>query len=140
MIMDKQVLSIEQMQHLIELGVDTSKASMAWCKPEGDKEYHLLLPNSQKSFEYDLVVKYIPTFTLQDMLDIMPKQLKIKVESYRTPVDCLLMIDVANTCVYYECFVWQQYDRAKYFDGVNLISSAYEMLCWLAENGYLNKK
>lgn len=137
--MNGQVLSIEQMKHLKELGVDTSGASMAWqadtCMK--DRGEWLLYAYGNCNLSYRYVEK---TFTLQDMLDIMPKQLKIKVESYRTPVDCLLMIDVANTCVYYECFVWQQYDRAKYFEGVNLITSAYEMLCWLAENGYLNKK
>lgn len=138
--MDKQVLSIEQMQHLTELGIGTSKASMIWrllpeCFWMPEKHYVAVRePTEEKDDEN------ITAFTLQDMLDIMPKELKMKVESYRTPVDCLLMIDVANNCVYYECFVWQQYDRAKYFDGVNLISSAYKMLCWLAENGYLNKK
>lgn len=140
MIMNKQVLSIEQMQYLTELGIDTSKASMIWrllpeCFRIPEEHYVAVRESSEKKDDEN-----IPTFTLQDMLNIMPKQLKMKVESYRTPVDCLLMIDVANDCVYYECFVWQQYDRAKYFDGANLISSAYEMLCWLAENGYLNKK
>lgn len=140
MIMNEQVLSIEQMQYLTELGIDTSKANMIWrplpeCFRIPEDHYVAVRESSEKKDDEN-----IPTFTLQDMLNIMPKQLKIKVESYRTPVDCLLMIDVANNCVYYECFVWQQYDRAKYFDGVNLISSAYEMLCWLAENGYLNKK
>lgn len=28
----KQVLSIEQMKHLQELGLDTSDASMCWCR------------------------------------------------------------------------------------------------------------
>lgn len=140
MIMNEQVLSIEQMQYLTELGIDTSKASMIWrllpeCFRIPEDHYVAVRESSEKKDDEN-----IPTFTLQDMLDILPKQLKIKVESYRTPVDCLLMIDVANDCVYYECFVWQQYDRAKYFDGANLISSAYNMLCWLAENDYLNKK
>lgn len=140
MIMNEQVLSIEQMQYLTELGIATSKASMIWrllpeCFRIPEDHYVAVRESSEKKDDEN-----IPTFTLQNMLNIMPKQLKIKVESYRTPVDCLLMIDVANNCVYYECFVWQQYDRAKYFDGVNLISSAYKMLCWLAENGYLNKK
>lgn len=140
MIMNKQVLSIEQMKHLEELGVDTSKASMIWrllpeCFRIPEEHYVAVRESSEKRDDEN-----IPTFTLQDMLNIMPKRLEIKVESYHTPVDWLLMIDVANNCVYYECFVWQQYDRAKYFDGTNLISSAYEMLCRLAENGNLNKK
>lgn len=136
----KQVLSIEQMQHLDKLGVDTSKASMIWrllpeCFRIPEEHYVAVRDSSGKKDD-----KNIPTFTLQDMLDIMPKQLKIKVEIYRTPVDCLLMIDVANNCVYYEYFIWEEYNFAKHFDGDNLISSTYKMLCWLAENDYLNNK
>lgn len=33
--MKNQVLSIEQMQRLKELGVDTSKASCCWCAKNG---------------------------------------------------------------------------------------------------------
>ena len=36
--MDNQVLSIEQMKSLIELGIDTSRASMCWIKnTDGDE-------------------------------------------------------------------------------------------------------
>lgn len=142
--MNEQVLSIEQMKHLKELGVDTSGASMKFisiypsCDYNEDDERQFVPVDV--NFHAKRYNEGGRTFTLQDMFNIMPKHLKIKVESYRTPVDCLLMVDVANDCVYYECFVWQQYDRAKYFDGANLISSAYKMFCWLAENDYLNKK
>ena len=74
------------------------------------------------------------------MLTIMPKYLKIKTEKYCTPVDCLLMIDVSNDFVYYEYRAWGEYECAKSAGGANLLESAYNMLCWLAENDYLNKK
>lgn len=135
--MENQVLSIEQMNHLKELGVDTSGASMAWQKGLATRHVWVLYAVGNMSLSLPDKER---TFTLQDMLSLMPKQLRLKVENYRSPVDCLLMIDVANDCVYYEYFVWQEYSRAKHFDCANLITSAYEMLCWLAEGEYLNKK
>ena len=47
----KQVLSIEQMNHLQELGLDTSDASMCW--------------------------ETTPTYTLQDILDKLPESIQI---------------------------------------------------------------
>lgn len=136
--MRDQVLSIKQMQHLKELGVDTSNASMCWVKDPNSEDRKISI-HDEYCYEMSCL-RPVPTFTLQDILNIMPKELKIKVETYRTPVDCSLMLDVANDRVYYECFVWQQYDCVKYFNSVNLITSAYEMLCWLAENKLLGKE
>lgn len=133
--MENQVLSIEQMNHLKELGVDTSGASMYYELDDFQGFYRLYI---NEDHEHDR--KEIPAFTLQDTLEIMPKQLKIKVEEYRSPVDCLLMIDVANDCIYYEYTAWGERGCGNTFGGVNLLTSAYEMLCWLAENDYLNKK
>lgn len=131
--MNEQVLSIEQMQHLIELGVAASGASMAWCKPEGDKEYHLLLPNSQRSFEYDLVVKYIPTFTLQDMLSMMPAVID---KNWNESNLAIFFYENSASI----CYEGDYENRVASFCEDSLLKSAYLMLCWLAENGYLNKK
>ena len=38
--MRKQVLEIDKMQHLNELGVDTDKASMCWVREPNSDEYH----------------------------------------------------------------------------------------------------
>lgn len=74
--MEKQVLSIEQMRELIELGIDTSKASMCYCDLESD-EYHfgsnVIVPNNATLSEYGLCRENLtPTFTLQDILEILP--------------------------------------------------------------------
>lgn len=137
--MNEQVLSIEQMQHLVELGVDTSKASMAWCKTEGDKGYHLLLPNSQKVFEYNLVVKYIPTFTLQDMINLMPKH----IGEYTLIWYISDMIFRYERWIDYDCY--GRFDVLEdlsftFNDNVTILGVACAMLCKLAEGGYLNKK
>lgn len=68
--MENQVLSIEQMQELEGLGVDISKASMCWY--EKSDKYVLCNEGSLLSGYFSK----IPTFTLQDILDILPKHIE----------------------------------------------------------------
>ena len=89
--MSKQVLSIEQMQHLKELGVDTSKASA--------KEYIISETESYCGYSRSIVVidgyieNYIEEniiFTLQDILDLLPVEIEkenrnYQLEIYRNP-------------------------------------------------------
>ena len=77
--MKDQVLSIDQMRHLRDLNIDTSKASLYWvrhchgCKIDDDStgEWFLSL---QKEFQVIGFMSYevIPTFTLQDLLNVIP--------------------------------------------------------------------
>lgn len=68
--MEKQVLSISQMEELVSLGIDTSKASMCWdWIQQGDGGYHHLKINR----DIYPCAKNVPTFTLQDILEILPK-------------------------------------------------------------------
>lgn len=65
----KQVLSIEQMQHLQELGMDTSNASMCWVKDtEGNQ--HLSV-HDEYCYEANFM-NPVPAYTLQDILEILP--------------------------------------------------------------------
>lgn len=143
--MNKEVLLKNQMEYLKSLGIDTSRASMKFISVHpstfysGRGEEIEFIPASTR-FNAKLYNEDGPTFTLQDVLGLMPKQLKIKVEGYSNPQEWFLMIDAGNDYVYYEYFVQGQYDRAKYFYGANLLESAYKMLCWLIDNGYLTTK
>lgn len=69
--MAEQILSIEQMRTLQKLGVDTSNASAGWFKTDMDTEYFEVFNNAVPK---ELVGNdnYIPAFTLQDILDILP--------------------------------------------------------------------
>lgn len=82
--MNRQVLSIKQMQHLKELGLDTSKASMCWLKDltkelaKGeaiDMSKGWFLDFHEPSFYKYGWLAVIPTFTLQDILDLLPKEI-----------------------------------------------------------------
>lgn len=142
--MSKQVLSIEQMQHLQELGVDTSKASMWWCRiirpacPPTKKEkvmvdWFLSLRKEVMHTGLD-VVETIPTFTLQDIIDLLPRELDTDTERY-------------NLDMWFSIFynIWRvEYDDGEclysdnFFTGEELIDAAYEMLCWCIEQGYID--
>ena len=129
--MSKQCLDVQQMQHLQELGLDTSNASMVWCKYDGEEEYSHLLPKDEDVFERCLAVKYIPAYTLQDVLDALPKVIDNKYK---------LCIEQAGGgtlwCVYYYASDTTELNQRS---DESLIDAAYRLLIWVIENGYISK-
>lgn len=131
--MKNQVLSIEQMQHLKELGVDISKASAHYYNNGlGNKIYF-------NNFGV-LDDNEIPTFTLQDMLEIIPYEIRdyFSDNSIFPQSATLKIIPVSDG----KCII--KYVEQKHYWGIyesenssDLLTCAYETLCWLAENGYL---
>lgn len=129
--MSKQVLDISQMQHLKELGVDTSKATCSYDvhKPTNECKISFGLEEDDN----DVMFEVIPTFTLQDILDLLPCYIssyelctkKIKLNGYINYVVAYIGIDE-------QCFLSFLYDE--------LIDAAYEMLCWCIKNGYIETK
>ena len=129
----KQVLSVKQMEHLQELGLDTSDGSMCWC-------YALSYKNAKWELEiYEDVInqkrdsafwEIIPTYTLQDILDKLPCFIG-------THVLTLQKLANSGTCLYME-----PYSRSilNLTESKELINSAYEMLCWCIKNGYVEKE
>lgn len=77
--MRNQVLSVDQMQHLKELGVDTSKASIYWARRShgsgiNDSSKGNWFLSLQKEFMGVGFTAYevVPTFTLQDIISMLP--------------------------------------------------------------------
>lgn len=125
----KQVLSIDQMKHLQELGLDTSDASMYWVRrshgsridDESKGEWFLSL---QKEFMVFGFISYeiLPTYTLQDILDKLPPS-----------INWNPLIIVGNS-VMYSTGYGEGYDNPLVvFEEETLLQSAYEMLCWIIE-------
>lgn len=127
--MENQVLSIEQMNHLKELGVDTSGASMAWQRGSATRHEWVLYAVGNMSLS---LLEKEHTFTLQDMIDLMPRKLNSKAE---------LQVDLNdNSFSYFYVENAYDYQLIAKFVSDKLINSAYCMLCWLAENDYLINK
>lgn len=130
--MSKRVLSIEQMRHLQELGVDTSKASMFYVpKLEPKNEYCLL------NVKPNPIIPYIPTFTLQDIIEMLPKEIGENTGEYlistklfigQTDYNEWVFEYVGLTCI------------KKLFTDKDIMEAAYQMLCWCIENGYIKKE
>lgn len=121
--MSKQVLDISQMQHLKELGVDTSNASCYTWYAEG-KEY-LYWGKCKDS-------NGTPVFTLQDILDLLPTEINKDGHSYYIEM-------YRNQERYYLAYYWLD-NLLISLNEVEFIDAAYEMLCWVIENGYLDTK
>ena len=118
---EEQVLSIEQMKHLQELGVDTSDASMCWVAGEDtstdEEEWNLIIPNN-------LLMPYnIPTYTIGDLIEKLPKHFYIKEAQ-------ISMVAINGSGAFQ---VW--YDKVpKSCKSDGTIKNAlYKLLCWVAE-------
>lgn len=139
--MSKQCLDIEQMQHLQELGMELKDTMLYWIKPldavigivvglENDWQLDFIDDKKKK------YLKYIPAYTLQDILDLLPKRI-IDEKGF----DYFLAIHIYNNIwnvvysLYNEILV-----TINYFNSECLIDAAYEMLCWCVENGYIETK
>lgn len=124
--MTKQVLDVHQMQHLKELGVDTSYASMCWIvdKENTYQPYIVLSPYAE--YHVDITTYSLPTFTLQDILDLLPKMI---IENYASPLTIRYLVNGRARVMYPDCYV----TCAK----IDIIDAAYDMLCLCIENGHI---
>ena len=112
----EQVLSREQMAHLVELGVDTSDASMAWMSNSDnpkDNDWTIEIPNEFLEHYYQ-----VPTYTIGDLIEKLPKSIE---------GNCLVINYIYSEIIYKDIL---HYD----FEGVGLMTTLYAVLCWVAEN------
>lgn len=130
--MSKQVLSIEQMQHLKELGVDTSKAKMCWIIDEEKKYKPFVSLSIDASDHVDYTTYALPTFTLQEILNLLP--ISIKRDNERYYINIGKYASVKDTW-----YIRYSHDCKEllYIARYDLINAAYEMLCLVVKNGYL---
>lgn len=131
---EEQVLSVEQMKHLQELGLDTSDASIYWARVSHgsrvyDKSKGKWFMSLQKEFQICGFTSYeiLPTYTLQDILNKLPESIQIYNLYIFKQVDLWYFeyIDVIGN----EMFHSERMPR--------MIDAAYYMLCWCIRKGYI---
>lgn len=137
--MKEQVLSIEQMQELIDMGVDVSKASIYWSvnkvNARGSKSD--LMPPFLTFSKTNLTVgwasfEYIPTFTLQDILEMLIKYINVNDKVYFLT----LMYDVSEGVVISYCS--EHIMDILHSEGSSKqINAAFNMLKWCKQNNYI---
>ena len=119
---EEQVLSIEQMKHLQELGIDTSDASMCWLDFEDNEpmEVAVFIPEVMLGYA---TCKVYPTYTIGDLIEKLPKRIGI----YHLFIDCDRM--------QYISWSWQEtiFRRCFNFKDKPFINALYDCLCWVEE-------
>ena len=140
--MSKQVLDLEQMQHLQELGLEMKETMLYWCRIH-DSRARAATNNGKwtlcKGKNQPCVAiqhwEYIPAYTLQDVLDILPTEINPAERRF------WLRIDLSDECLYYyydDCNLVECRKKVIGYDGIEeLIDAAYSMLCWAIENEYI---
>ena len=125
---EEQVLSMEQMKYLQELGVDTSDASMAWYMSPKTNQWKIKAKNN---FSHELLLRlsperYIPTYTIGDLIKKLPKSIDIGYGEY----DLEILIKGEYTEVKYT----NDGDYTPFScSNLSLIESLYSISCWLAK-------
>ena len=137
---EEQVLSIEQMKYLQELGVDTSDASMFWVRAKritGEQKNNCI-DNDMGKWRLSLskgivlpaawAVESVPTYTIGDLIEKLPKH----IDSWN---DNRIVIEGDEDVDYWYAVYKNRYEDAEteYFDSENLLTALYNLLCWVAE-------
>ena len=126
---EEQVLSREQMARLVQLGVDTSDASMAWYMSPKTNQWKI---KSKNNFAHELLLRlsherYIPTYTTDDLIEKLPKNID---------GSCLLIDFCASDLGYgdWDCGELYDINAQQKFNDKSLKEALYDLLCWVAEN------
>ena len=124
--MSKICTTIEQSKKLIELGIYVNTADMYW-----DYDYDI-----QQGFKYYLMVMdeqfddvCIPAWSLTALLGLIPDKISINNKFYYPSFD-------KKSIAFKGSITWDG-QKSISFEMDNLIDAAFEMVCWLKENGKL---
>ena len=125
----EQVLTIEQMKYLQDLGVDTSDASMQYRLIHDVEEppYWELEIHEQDAISFDDEEDVIYTYTIGDLIEKLPKSIDIGYEEYNLEI----LIKWEYTVV---CYTNSRDYCPFSYSQSSLIESLYGILCMIAEN------
>ena len=136
----KIVTSIEQSKKLLELGLDPKTANMLWAKLSITDDYPvtLMVKAFSGSMQFQGEDLMIPAWSLSALLGLMPKDRFIDIElSYGGfSVDPLEYIE--KWFISFENEKDYESD-IKTFSSEHPIDVVFEMVCWLLENGFIEK-
>ena len=143
--MDKQCLDVQQMQHLQELGLELKETMLYWVVYEAGHENNFVTTKENAMEVIDESCGMLPAYTLQDVLDALPKCIT-------NDRGCIasLVIDFGDDKIGYYfkhgCahigWVWKSFAPKRIYDiggekPPRLLDTAYAMLCWCIENKFV---
>ena len=129
--MSKQVLDVQQMQHLQELGLELKPSLVHYYKvvSEDNGKWYLSLTIGD-ILDGSPRYRYIPAYTLQDVLDALPKSLEIGKSKYEISI---YMIEGKWAVDYYS----ETDADIQSLECENLIDAVYSRLCWAIDNKFV---
>lgn len=120
--MEEQVLSILQMQELEELGIDTNHGSMYWHNYNIDDDPQYELCSSAD-------IGDITTFTLQDILEMLPKVIPGEEDGYTWKLSYEGICYIGELCpsnLLYAVKIEK-----------SLLDACFKMLKWCKQNNHI---
>ena len=139
---EEQVLSIEQMKHLQELGVDMSDASMYWVRAKRiiGKQRNNVLDNEMGKWRLSLsksivhsvdwAVESVPTYTAGDLFRKLPSSLK---SDYLN--SCIAIhTDGCDEPLISALYEYEYNNTIGKQVGDTIEEALYNLLCWVAIN------
>ena len=139
---EEQVLSIEQMKRLQELGVDTSDASMYWVRAKRiiGKQRNNVLDNEMGKWRLSLsknivrsidwAVESVPTYTAGDLFRKLPSSLK---SDYLN--SCIAIhTDGCDEPLISALYEYEYNNTIGKQIGDTIEEALYNLLCWVAIN------
>ena len=139
---EEQVLSIEQMKHLQELGVDTSDASMYWVRAKRiiGKQRNNVLDNEMGKWRLSLsknivhsvdwAVESVPTYTASDLFRKLPSSLKCDYLNSMIAIHS----DGSDDPLISASYEFEYNDIKGKQVGDTIEEALYNLLCWVAIN------
>lgn len=117
--------SIEQSQHLLELGLDPKTADMCFEMEKGNWTLNVGRKSAQVNRGFA-----IPAWSLDALLEVMP------MVNEGWPVCCKIYGSEKWHVLYHSTAVTPKIDSGEYDTP---IEAAYELVCWLLEQGLIKK-
>lgn len=131
----KECLSIDQMGYLQKHGINIDCGSAIIYKISENPVYCGYSRNIVVVDSYiNNYLDQYPSFTLQDILQLLPKQIVDTYNGYRLTIE----FPYNEFWVGYTHYETREILKGCYGD--SLIDAAYKMLCWCIENGYVKTK
>lgn len=129
--MNKICTSIEQSNKLIELCLDVNTADMFWDLLDGD-EPDEKIPNCCWD-RFDITInEFVPAWSLSALIELIPDKISINDESY--------YLSFTKKSVEFRGPITWDGQKAKSFEMDNILDAAFEMVCWVINNGHLKGK
>lgn len=133
--MEKQVLSLNQAQELLELGITIPKPTFCWVKADYHDGWGNIVHTQydihhyRKNFDKFPKGEVIPTLTLQEILEILPK---------RVDTTYYLRIHCYGNVINFGYWKGERAGWLKFSQAMNsTINSAFELLKWCKQNNYI---